>query len=81
MTANPGVLLREFIGQGGAIASLDRDLLVVTSQGKIAVIEPDVKEEVYVAGSVPMGQSDWDTLTSRDSLNVIGTISASRELC
>lgn len=68
------VLLREFIGQGGAIASLDRDLLVVTPQGKIAVIEPDAKEEVYVAGSVSMGQSDWDTLTSRDLLNVVGTI-------
>lgn len=68
------VLLREFTGQRGTIASLDCALLVVTSQGKIAVIEPDAKEEVYVAGSVSKGQSNWDTLTSRDSLNVVGTI-------
>lgn len=68
------ILLRPFVGTGGSIATLDRDLLVITPRGKIAVIRPGAKEEVDVAGSVPMGQSDWDTLTRRDSPNVVGTI-------
>lgn len=67
------VLLQKFAGKGGAIASLSRDLLVVTPRGRIAVIGPDAKESIYIAGNVPMEKSDRET-ARHDLLDIAGQI-------
>ena len=68
------VHLPEFVGKGGTITTLDRDLLVLTQQGKIVVIGPGAKEGVYVDGRVPMGNSEWETFTDRGSPDIVGDI-------
>ena len=66
--------LPRFIGKGGAIASLGRDLLVLTPRGRIVVISLGAKEGIRVDGRVPMENPEWEASIDHDSSDIDGNI-------
>ena len=57
------VYLDKHDGSGGALESMGDDVLVVTPQGRIALIPPNGDVE-YLDGQVPMNLSGWESTES-----------------